>query len=151
MFWQKRTVESLTVQESDVWLSEYLTNLPADIDREDFIKLIKENINFPLEAKEYIDNLFFTNLKDSETVKDILTSAGKEFFESAHKVVSQGIDDWDYTVNSIGEESGKKGKELFMPLRAAITVQTTGPELDKVVSLVGLERVLVRLTEASKL
>ena len=109
MFWQKRTVESLTAQESDVWLSEYLTNLPADIDREDFIKLIKENINFPLEAKEYMDNLFFTNLKDSETVKDILTSAGKEFFESAHKVVSKGIDDWGYTVKSIGEESGKKG------------------------------------------
>ena len=151
LFWQKRTVESLTVQESDVWLSEYLTNLPADIDREDFIKLIKENINFPLEAKEYMDNLFFTNLKDSETVKDILTSAGKDFFESAHKVVSKGIDDWGYTVKSIGEESGKKGKELFMPLRAAITGQTTGPELDKVVSLVGLERVLVRLTEASKL
>ena len=38
-----------------------------------------------------------------------------------------------------------------MPLRVAITGQTTGPELDKVVSLVGLERVLIRLTEASKL
>ena len=38
-----------------------------------------------------------------------------------------------------------------MPLRVAITGQTRGPELDKVIELMGLERVLERLQEASQI
>ena len=45
----------------------------------------------------------------------------------------------------------KKGKELFMPIRAAITGQTNGPELDRVVELIGIDRVQSRLKEASEL
>ena len=38
-----------------------------------------------------------------------------------------------------------------MPLRCAITGQTKGPELDRVVNLIGTEQVLKRLKEASEL
>ena len=38
-----------------------------------------------------------------------------------------------------------------MPLRVAITGQTKGPELDKVIELIGPERILKRIKEASEL
>ena len=57
----------------------------------------------------------------------------------------------DRTCKDIEARTGKKGKELFMPLRVAITGQTRGPELDKVIELIGLERVLERLKEASQI
>lgn len=38
-----------------------------------------------------------------------------------------------------------------MPIRAAITGQTNGPELDRVVELIGIDRVQSRLKEASEL
>jgi glutamyl/glutaminyl-tRNA synthetase len=38
-----------------------------------------------------------------------------------------------------------------MPLRVAITGQTKGPELDKVVDFIGVNRVLERVKEASEL
>jgi glutamyl/glutaminyl-tRNA synthetase len=38
-----------------------------------------------------------------------------------------------------------------MPLRCAITGQTKGPELDRVVNLIGTEHVLKKLKEASEL
>ena len=38
-----------------------------------------------------------------------------------------------------------------MPLRASITGQMKGPELDKVVDLIGLERVIGKLKEASEI
>ncbi len=60
--------------------------------------------------------------------------------------------DWSETTKNIGSITGKKGKELFMPLRCAITGQTKGPELDRVVNLIGTEHVLKKkLKEASEL
>ena len=38
-----------------------------------------------------------------------------------------------------------------MPFRVAITGESRGPELDKVIELIGLERVLERLKEASQI
>ena len=51
----------------------------------------------------------------------------------------------------IGEETGTKGKDLFMPIRASVTGQLSGPELDHVTKVMGQERVLKRLKEAAAL
>ena len=66
-------------------------------------------------------------------------------------VVKDNWGDWSQTMKILGEESEKKGKDLFMPIRAAVTGQLSGPELDQVTKILGLERVLMRLEEASKL
>ena len=59
--------------------------------------------------------------------------------------------DWSKTMKLIGEETGTKGKGLFMPIRASITGQLSGPELDQVTRVMGQERVIKRLKEAAKL
>jgi glutamyl-tRNA synthetase len=41
-----------------------------------------------------------------------------------------------------------KGKALFMPLRAALTGETQGPEMTQVFPLLGIERVRGRLRRA---
>ena len=64
--------------------------------------------------------------------------------------MSQGYKDWNDAVKTIGLATNTKGKDLFMPLRVAITGQTKGPELDKVVNIIGLEQVLIRFKEASE-
>lgn len=80
-----------------------------------------------------------------------MRSAGKEFYLQACDAIPSEILDWKETAKNIGSITGKKGKELFMPLRCAITGQTKGPELDRVVNLIGTEQVLKRLKEASEL
>ena len=151
LFWQKKAVEKLTIEDFDNWLSDSLTNLPSEINKKGFIELIKENINFPIEAEEYLHKLFLKPLVDEKEIAEIISSAGKEFYLEAHDVISQGISDWNECVKKIGNQSGKKGRELFMPLRVAITGQTKGPELDKVIELIGPERILKRIKEASEL
>jgi len=41
--------------------------------------------------------------------------------------------------------TGRKGKELFMPLRQALTASDHGPELKLLLPLIGRERALKRL------
>ncbi|MFH0778908.1 MAG: glutamate--tRNA ligase [Candidatus Eisenbacteria bacterium] len=51
-------------------------------------------------------------------------------------------------LSTVGKETGKKGKELFMPVRAALTGQLHGPELPQVILILGKEACLKRLAQA---
>jgi nondiscriminating glutamyl-tRNA synthetase len=48
-------------------------------------------------------------------------------------------------VQSVGRSVGLKGRELFQPVRAALTGRTHGPELPLVAELLGRERCVARL------
>ena len=151
LFWQKKAIENLKIEEFIHWLSEPLKDLPPYIDKQEFVELIRENVNFPQEAGDYLVNIFFNPLDKKDDITEIIKSAGQEFYIKACDTLLSGLSGWNEITQEIGKRSGKKGKELFMPLRAAITGQTQGPELDKVVEFLGTERVAERLKEASKL
>jgi nondiscriminating glutamyl-tRNA synthetase len=51
-------------------------------------------------------------------------------------------------MNSVRKKTGLKAKELYMPIRAAITGKTSGPELEKIFSILGKESILRRLEQA---
>lgn len=52
---------------------------------------------------------------------------------------------WDALVNAVKEKTGRKGKELFMPLRLALTGMEHGPEMKTVFALLGRDRAEKRL------
>ena len=52
---------------------------------------------------------------------------------------------WNEFVSAVKEQTGRKGKQLFMPLRLALTGRSDGPELPKVFALLGRERAQKRL------
>jgi len=57
---------------------------------------------------------------------------------------------WDGTtfntwINAVKEKTGKKGKDLFMPIRIALTGMEHGPELPVLLPLLGPEKVKERL------
>jgi len=52
---------------------------------------------------------------------------------------------WQTWTNAVKAETGRKGKQLFMPLRQALTGMTHGPELKVLLPLLGRETVTARL------
>ncbi len=56
---------------------------------------------------------------------------------------------WNTWVNAVKEKTGRKGKELFMPLRQALTGMDHGPEMANLLPLIGYERTLERLQKAA--
>lgn len=52
---------------------------------------------------------------------------------------------WQVWTQAIIAETGKKGKELFRPLRLALTGREHGPEIANLLPLIGHERALARL------
>lgn len=53
---------------------------------------------------------------------------------------------WGTWVNAVKDNTGRKGKQLFMPLRQALTGMEHGPELDILLQLIGPEKALRRLS-----
>jgi nondiscriminating glutamyl-tRNA synthetase len=54
-------------------------------------------------------------------------------------------------LSQLEEKTGQRGKDLYAPLRAAITGKTKGPELTKTLPLLGKERIIKRLKMALEL
>ena len=67
-----------------------------------------------------------------------------------------GLAEWNgeqvkSAVQSLGKSVGLKGRELFQPVRAALTGRTHGPELPRVAELLGRARCVARLKAAATL
>ena len=52
---------------------------------------------------------------------------------------------WGKWTGAIKQATGRKGKDLFLPLRSAITGREDGPELKSLLGLLGYEKVIARL------
>jgi glutamyl-tRNA synthetase len=72
----------------------------------------------------------------------------REFLSKALALLAEGeITDetWGDWTSAIKSETGRKGRDLFMPLRLALTGQAHGPEMQALLPLIGAERVRARL------
>ena len=57
---------------------------------------------------------------------------------------------WRALTNELKSISGKRGRELFHPLRLALTGRDSGPEMAGLVARMGKERAVARLRAAAK-
>lgn len=52
---------------------------------------------------------------------------------------------WNQWIEAVKAKTGRKGKQLFMPLRKALTAREHGPELQYILPLIGREKAEARL------
>ena len=52
---------------------------------------------------------------------------------------------WKRWTKAVADQTGKKGRSLFMPLRLALTGQASGPEMAGLLPFLGRERIMARL------
>lgn len=81
---------------------------------------------------------------DGPVTPDIEDSA---FAEEAANLLPETLDDssWGDWTNAVKAATGRKGRDLFMPLRKALLGQAQGPEMGPVLALIGREKAKARL------
>lgn len=85
----------------------------------------------------------------SGPVEKIVEDDDKDFIATAAERLPQEPWDeetWSAWTNDLKAETGRKGKQLFMPLRLALTGQSHGPELKTLLPLLGRKACLDRLS-----
>ena len=69
----------------------------------------------------------------------IIAAAGPEFFTAAAEAFDQSSSDLKQLTTILKERTGRKGADLYMPLRVALTGQAHGPELGSLLKLMSPE------------
>ncbi|MQM37795.1 Glutamate--tRNA ligase [wastewater metagenome] len=143
--WQDEAVTVTPAQTLAAWLDAD-TPVPA-AQREAFIELVRPNVRFPEEVREWAGRLFGVMPVGDVTV---LREAGPDFFETAAAVYAEAGPDWRAFTAALRERTGRGGRRLFMPLRVALTGRGDGPALAEAARLMGPERVDGRLRAAAR-
>ena len=109
----------------------------------DFWELVKGNIE-NLQELELWWNIIYGNIEPIYN--------DENFINTAIETLPEGNFDkntWTTWTSVLMKETGRKGKELYNPMRMCLTGQNKGPEMATLVFLMGKEKVLERLTNNS--
>ncbi|MFV0430609.1 MAG: glutamate--tRNA ligase [Alphaproteobacteria bacterium] len=123
-------------------VKERLADLPQA--SEEFWHAVRANCAKVSEAASWHEVVFghITPMVDSED---------KEFIQQAAELLpAEPYDEnsWSIFTTAVKEASGRKGKNLFMPLRKAITGLEHGPELKYMLPLIGRDKAHQRLSKS---
>ena len=119
--------------------------IDLDIDGKDvevFWDTVKTNINTINEAQKW------WNIVKDDKINIDLRQINRDFLKIAQEtlpITPWNDKTWSIWTDEISQKTGLKGRELFLPLRIALTGENSGPELAKFILLLGRDLVLSRL------
>ena len=119
-------------------IEERLKKIDEKIDQK-FWETIRGNLNVVEDIKQWTDIVF-----NSETIKP----SDKDYIKIAMELIPDdpwNDETWGLWTSAIKEKTGRKGKDLFLPLREAFTGLNHGPEMKLLIQLLGREKIIERV------
>ena len=119
-------------------IEERLKKIDEKIDRK-FWETIRGNLNVVEDIKQWTDIVF-----NSETIKP----SDRDYIKIAMELIPDdpwNDETWGLWTSAIKEKTGRKGKDLFLPLREAFTGLNHGPEMKLLIQLLGREKIIERV------
>ena len=145
LHWQAEAVRYAPPERLWAWMGETVHARIPPPHRDDFVVTVQPNIHFPADAEFWAQRLFSEELPISEDSRTVLAAAGSAFFKHVLAAYAEHGAVYQPFVDHLKQQTGAKGKHLFMPLRAALTGETHGPELARILALMPPEIVQQRL------
>lgn len=114
------------------------------------VALHQEKLGFAAEIVDLTAMFFIDHMEYDGEASDVLSGEQvpavlKAFRAHLERCEPFGPDEIKVVLKEVQKETGCKGKDLFMPVRAASTGQCHGPDLAQSLYLLGKEKILSRL------
>ena len=135
--WQKETVERMSAAAVQAWL--------GSDDSADFVEWVRHNVVLPADAAPWRAVVRGDLPPLAREEQSVIDAAGPTFFAAAAAAYGQSPSDLKQLTRILQERTGRKGPDLFMPLRVALTGQAHGPELGPLLKLMSPETARRRL------
>jgi glutamyl-tRNA synthetase len=146
--WQREALMRATAGELLEWLGNRAAPLGESARRAAFVTAVRGNLLFPADVEPLVRVVCEREVAPDDMAAGEIAAAGREFFEQAAAAWQTHGADFKGWTRAVGAATGRKGAALFMPLRAALTGSTHGPELAPLAALMGAERVGERILAA---
>lgn len=148
LHWQKMAVSTLDTQALWRWLGASIQKQVPENMQEKFAEIVKPNICFPEDAAKWAGIFFHHRLHFEEADLKVVQQAGEQFFVEAEQAVEAHGADLKNILHEIKTALNLSGKQLYMPIRIALTGQAGGPELAQIAEILGPERMRERFSRA---
>ncbi|HSW71219.1 MAG TPA: glutamate--tRNA ligase, partial [Gammaproteobacteria bacterium] len=148
LYWQKIAVNALDTAALWKWLGEDTQKKVPENKQTKFAETVKPNLCFPEDAAKWAEIFFQKKLSFTPEDLRILREAGEQFFVEAEQALEVHGSDFKNIVQDIKKALKVSGKNLYMPLRIALTGQQDGPELVQIAELLGREGLRERFSHA---
>ena len=113
----------------------------------EFWDVVRGNLQGVPDAALWLAVVYGGGLKGPDLEAD-----DRAFVSDAAKLFPAGdatLETWKAWVDAVKAKTGRKGKGLFQPLRRVLTDQEHGPEMDRMLLLIGAQKARARLEQAS--
>src|SRR5215469_14756123 len=127
--WQKDAVHRLDVAAAREWLAAVL---PPGIDEQAaaaFSAALLPNLLLPEDARPWVEIVFGEPPPLEPAAAELVREAGRGYFSAAAAAAARDGNDLPAIAGAVRAVTGRKGAELYMPLRVALTGRAHGPEL----------------------
>ena len=145
--WQEEAVRSGGDETLWNWLRVETHAVVPEVQRSAFLDIVRSNCVFPDQADQWARVLFTDELRLPPEIDQVAREAGEPFFLAALDAAAAAGEDFEAFMGALKAKSGVKGKQLFMPLRAALTGRLDGPEIAKLYHALDPYRLRLRLAE----
>jgi len=142
--WQKESLARLDAAGFASWLGA-ATETAANGGASAFIDLIRHNVVLPEDAAPWLAVVGGELPPLGSAELEVIAAAGPGFFSAALGALAETGQDLKALTKLLKERTGRKGADLFMPLRVALTGQLHGPELAPMLKLIPLPTLRRRL------
>lgn len=127
--WQKDAVHRLPLAAARAWLAPVL---PSGLDEraaEAFVAALLPNLVLPEDARPWVDIVYGAPPPLEPAGEELVRRAGAGYFSVAAAAAARDGNDLAAIAAAVRAATGRKGTELYMPLRMALTGRAHGPEL----------------------
>lgn len=137
LHWQHEAIAAAPLDTVWQWMGEPVHRLVPEQDKAAFVEAIRPNISFPEHAEKWAHIVYDEPLNLDDAAREVVAEAGRSFFTEALAALELHPGDFKAFAGAIKERTGHKGKKLFMPLRVALTGESGGPEMGRLLPLLG--------------
>jgi len=127
--WQKDAVHRLSVAQAREWLAGVL---PTGLDEPAaaaFTAAVLPNLLLPEDARPWVEIVFGGPPPLEPAAAELVREAGRGYFSAAAAAAARDGSDLPAIAGAVRAATGRKGADLYMPLRVALTGIAHGPEL----------------------
>lgn len=127
--WQKETVHHLPADAARAWLAPVLPAALGEPAVSAFVAAVLPNVVLPEDVRPWERIVFGPPPALDPEGEAIVREAGAAFFAAAAQAAALGGGDLPAIAAAARAATGRKGAQLYMPLRLALTGRSHGPEL----------------------
>jgi glutamyl-tRNA synthetase len=141
--WQHLAVQGCGVDELVSWAGPPAFESVPAAERERFVGAVRANVERPDDFRHWATIVYGDHVPaDGEAAP---AAEERPVIAAAAAALGQGVSDLRGLAAAITADTGARGRQLYRPLRLALTGQEQGPELGPLLELMGPERARRRL------